>query len=101
MRKQMASLSIVVEEVMMLSPFSSALFVFTNKNRKTIKAIYWDKSGFALWSKKLEKEKFYWPTFLQGDISIKLSPQELSLLLDGINLAKLRGHKELKYQKTC
>lgn len=57
-RKQSASLALLVEKQMKLDPFSEYLFVFTNKSKKQIRMLYWDKSGFALWIKKLEKERF-------------------------------------------
>ncbi|WP_170111850.1 IS66 family insertion sequence element accessory protein TnpB [Photobacterium frigidiphilum] len=40
---------------------TGALFLFTNKQRDKIKIPYWDKTGFALWYKRLEKNKFKWP----------------------------------------
>ena len=38
------------------------LFLFCNKHRRILKIIYWDKNGFCLWLKRLEKDKFPWPT---------------------------------------
>ncbi len=60
-RKGINTLSIFIQSQIQISPFSGSLFLFINKKRDGIKAIYWDKTGFALWHKCLEKEKFPWP----------------------------------------
>ena len=60
-RKSINGLSLIVEESMGLSPFASALFVFCNRKRDKLKVLYWDNSGFCLWYKRLEQEKFKWP----------------------------------------
>ncbi|NDV93153.1 IS66 family insertion sequence element accessory protein TnpB [Alteromonas sp. 345S023] len=52
-RKSINGLIVVVEQQMQLSPFRDALFVFCNKKRDKLKILYWDKTGFALWYKRL------------------------------------------------
>ena len=100
MRKQIASLSVVVSELMEHSPFTDALFIFVSKNRKCIKAIYWDRSGFALWQKRSEKQKFFWPVHLEGK-NIELSANDVEMVLNGVDLLNLRGHKKLSFEKNC
>ena len=56
-RKSINGLTVIVEKGMALSPFDSALFVFCNKRRDKIKILYWDKTGFCLWYKRLEQDK--------------------------------------------
>ena len=58
MRKQINGLVLVVQEQMQLSPFKTALFVFCNAQRRVLKAVYWDRTGFCLWMKRLEKGRF-------------------------------------------
>ena len=58
MRKQINGLSIQVQEIMEKDPFSGSLFMFCNKQRKILKMIYWDRNGFWLFLKRLEKDKF-------------------------------------------
>ena len=53
--KAINGLSMNVEETLCLDPFSSQLFVFTNKRRNKIKILAWDKTGFILWIKALDK----------------------------------------------
>ncbi len=60
-RKSINGLVLIVEQSMQLSPFSDALFIFCNKNHDKLKVVYWDQTGFCLWYKRLEKEKFKWP----------------------------------------
>lgn len=60
-RKSINGLSVIVESEMSLSPLSGALFVFCNKKQDKLKVLYWDNSGFALWYKRLEREKFKCP----------------------------------------
>ena len=56
MRKQINGLSILVQDDLKLDPFSGALFLFCNKRRHLLKILYWDKTGFCMWIKRLEKE---------------------------------------------
>ena len=60
MRKAINGLSILVEQLE-LDPFSGHLFVFCNRSRKILKTLYWDRNGFCLWQKRLEKQRFKWP----------------------------------------
>jgi hypothetical protein len=54
-RKSINGLVMVVEQELALSPFAEALYVFCNRGRDKLKLVYWDKTGFALWYKRLEK----------------------------------------------
>ena len=95
-RKQSQGLAVMVEGEMGLSPFAQALFVFTSRDRKKLKLLYWDRTGFALWSKKLEKERFPWPKKFE-EATVKVGPQELSWLLEGYEFWKMKPHAELRY----
>ncbi|MBC7658151.1 MAG: IS66 family insertion sequence element accessory protein TnpB [Chitinophagaceae bacterium] len=69
-RKSINSLSQIAVEELKLNPGDSALFVFVSRDRATLKVLYWDNSGFALWQKRLEKEKFSWlKSMLEGSLS--------------------------------
>ncbi len=61
MRKAINGLSIMVEQHLSQDPFSGDLFVFCNRRQNMIKILYWDKNGFCLWHKRLEKHRFHWP----------------------------------------
>ena len=60
-RKSINGLAAIIESDTDLPLGSGALFLFTNKQRDKIKVLYWDKTGFALWYKRLEKAKYKWP----------------------------------------
>ena len=92
-RKSINGLVIIVEQEMELSPFAPALFVFCNRNRDRIKVLYWDQSGFCLWYKRLEKEKFKWPRRYHSGV-MTLTDLQWEWLLSGYDII---GHESLKY----
>ena len=61
MRKQANGLSIVVEQQMRENPGSGSLFLFCNREKKLLKGLWWDRNGFWLAQKRLEKGRFPWP----------------------------------------
>src|SRR5699024_10878629 len=61
MRKSIDGLSALVEQEMDLSPAMNALFVFCNRGRDKIKLLCWERNGFIVWYKRLEKQRFRWP----------------------------------------
>ncbi len=93
-RKSINGLSIIVENDMNLSALSGTLFVFCNKKRDKLKLLYWDKTGFALWYKRLEKDKYKWPR-KYNENPIELTEEQLHWLLEGIDITK---HTPLNYQ---
>lgn len=99
-RKSINGLGAIVQEEMQLDSFSSALFIFCCVRRKRIKILYWDRTGFALWYKKLEEDLFPWPKDFE-DKTIEVTSRELQWVLDGINIWKIKPHKEKKYLKNC
>ena len=99
-RKSINGLSSIVQEEMKLDAYSSALFIFSCSRRKRIKILYWDRTGFALWYKKLEEDLFPWPQHLENSV-ITLTASELQWVLDGIDFWKIKPHLEKKYEKTC
>lgn len=96
MRKAINGLSILVESRFSLDPFSGHLFVFTNRRRNILKILYWDRNGFALWQKRLEKHRFMWPQVSSGSV-VEIEGRELSWLLEGLDPRMLRGHDRLSY----
>ena len=97
MRKGIDGLAAVVEQEMKLDLFKEAAFIFCSRSRDLVKLLYWDKSGFALWQKRLEKERFVWPRKLTGD-TIELSSQQIAWLLEGYDIKHFKPHRTLHYQ---
>jgi len=91
-RKSINGLSLIVEQELAMDVYSSALFVFCNKQRDKLKIIYWDSTGFALWYKRLEKQRFKWPKHDQQTMNI--SEQQLKWLLSGYDIV---GHQAINY----
>jgi|TARA_Y100000310_G_scaffold343827_1_gene453321 transposase len=98
-RQAIDGLSAIVEAQMKLDPFAGALYVFCNRRRNRLKMLFWDKTGFCLVYKRLEKQKFHWPVHLDDDV-ISLSREQLNWLLDGYNLKLLTPHQTLNYSTT-
>ncbi len=96
MRKSINGLAALVEGTLALNPFAEHLFIFANRRRDKLKILYWEHSGFVLWYKRLEKERFKWPMHLEGDV-VTLTGQELNWLLDGYDLRYLKPHQRLEY----
>jgi len=96
LRKAVNGLAVIIEQQMSGEPFSGHVYLFCNRERKLLKAIWWDRNGFWLSQKRLEKDKFPWP--FTSDAAEELSTEELSMLLKGIDFFK--AHKALYYKKV-
>jgi len=96
MRKSIDTLSILVSEKMGLDLFSGSLFAFCNRQRNIIKLLYWDKNGFCLWQKRLEKDRFKWPETLEE--TLKISRKEFFWLIEGLDITK--AHKSLRFSSV-
>lgn len=97
MRKSIDGLSVLVEQEMDLSPSMGALFVFCNRGRDKIKLLCWERNGFIVWYKRLEKQRFRWPT---SDDTLSLTGQELNWLLDGFDIFNNRPHNALFFDSV-
>jgi len=89
MRKSIGTLSILVQGEMGMDPFAESLYVFCNRERAIIKILYWDRNGFCLWMKRLEKERFRWPE-TKKEVE-EIGRQELEWLLNGLDFTKAHG----------
>ena len=95
-RKQINGLAALVQDELELDPFSAMLFAFTNKRRDRVRILVWERNGFVLWLKRLERQRFHWP---RGDAAVmSLNGQELNWLLDGYDLSRWRPHERLEYE---
>lgn len=83
MRKGFNGLSALAEQVLEQNPFSGHLFVYRGRRGDLLKVIWFDGQGACLFSKRLEKGHFVWPSAASGKVS--LSPAQLAMLLEGID----------------
>ena len=98
-RKGINGLAVLVEEALYLDPFSEKLFVFCNRRRNRIKILYWERSGFCLWQKRLEKARFHWPRKMAGE-TVTLTSQQLNWLLDGYDISRMKPHDKLNFNSV-
>ena len=96
MRKAINGLSIVAVEQMQHDPLSGSLFLFCNRYRRIMKALYWDRNGCCLWQKRLEKDRFPWPS--SEEAARTISAEQLQMLLDGIDF--WGAHQRLQYRSV-
>lgn len=92
-RKSINGLLMIIENELEINAFTGALFLFTNRKHDKLKLLYWDKTGFALWYKRLEKQRFKWPKLDELN-RMRLSEQQLQWLLGGYDVI---GHQRLDY----
>ena len=97
MRKQINGLALIAEQVMEANVFEAALFLFCNGQRRILKALYWDRTGFCLWQKTLQKARFPWPRSLE-QARVEIDAEKLRMLLDGIDFWS--AHQPLSYQRV-
>lgn len=98
MRKSIDTLAIVVADRLALDPLSGHLFAFCNRRRDTLKILYWDRNGFCLWHKRLERETFRWPG--SESEARQIDGRALRWLLDGLSMEQ-SGHGAVEYKKVC
>jgi transposase len=96
MRKQINGLSQLVQAELPSHLFSGSLFLFCSRNKTRLKILYWDRTGFSLWLKRLEEAKFPWPSNTAEAREINM--QQFKMLLKGIDF--FHSHQELFYKQV-
>jgi len=94
-RLQINGLASLANQIQPLHSTNRSLYLFTNKRKRVIKALYWAGTGFCLWMMRLEKDAFRWPK--PGDRAMTISPQQFEWLIDGIDLTKITSHEEVTF----
>jgi transposase len=90
-RKAFDGLSAAVREVLRENPLSGHLFVFRNRRGDRLKILFWDRSGYCLFYKRLERGTFHLPVDVDaGATHLEMESAELSLMLEGIDLRGAR-----------
>jgi transposase len=92
MRKGFDGLSAIVQEQLNKDPFSGHLFIFRGRRGDLLKILAWDGQGLCLFSKRLEKGRFVWPS--PAVEQVRLSSAELAMLIEGIDWRALRRTDE-------
>jgi transposase len=98
MRKSIDGLNYLLVDQLEQNPQEKTFFVFCNKQRDKIKMLAWDKNGFVLYYKRLERGRFQYSKYLQGD-KIIVNEAELKALLMGIDFYILSTHSSQDYSE--
>ena len=93
-RKQIDGLVFLVADHLNLNPTSGQIFLFRNRTANKLKVLWWDRNGFWLCYKRLEKGKLIFPPL--ADKSIEMSRDQLSWLLSGLNFMEQVQLPEVK-----
>lgn len=100
-RKGVDSLMVIVRDVFGHDPLGGHLFVFFSKRCDRVRIVYWDRNGFAAWTKRLERGRFR-PTFSEdGRLAASaIEAAELGLVIEGLDLRGARRRPRWEPRKT-
>jgi transposase len=84
MRRSIDGLVVMLADTYKLNPQTGDLFIFTNQLKNRIKLLFWDRNGFVLYYKKLERGKFNYSRYIQ-DQTIIITAKQLQALLMGLD----------------
>jgi len=101
MRKGFDTLAVLVRDGLGYDPLSGHLFLFVGRRRDRLKILYWDRDGYALWYKRLEKGTFRMPLAKPDTTSIELKASELAMLLEGIDLRSIKRRKRFRHPASA
>lgn len=91
LRKSFEGLSNEVRAVLAKDPLAGHVFVFLNRRRNQVKLLVWTRGGYTIVHKRLERGKFVFTSKVAEDVpSVELDVHELSMLLEGIDVARAR-----------
>jgi transposase len=100
MRRSFDGLHGLVTTVMELDALAGHLFVFSNRKKDRVKIFYWDRGGFAVWSKRLEEGTYAMPFGKGEERRAEITAQELSALLSGIDLSWAKRRKRYERRRA-
>lgn len=97
LRKSFNGLSMMVEHEFGLDAMAGNLFVFLNRRANQVRILFWDRDGFCIIAKKLERGTFRRSAKgLAGKAHVEIEATDLALLLEGIEIKELRRSKRYK-----
>jgi transposase len=99
MRKSFAGLSALVKNTLQENALSGDLFIFVNRRLTLMKILYFDRNGYCIWYKKLERGTFQLP--ISNGEKQQLDYTQLKLILEGIDLSSIRQRKRYHYRQNA
>ena len=97
MRRQFDGLSALVSHALEKDPLSGDFFVFLNRSRTLCKILCWDRDGYLLVAKRLERGRFQSPPASDNSASAEIDAVTLSMILGGIDLASAKRRKRYEH----
>jgi transposase len=97
MRKSFNGLTGIVQNELKADPLSGAIFIFLNRRRNQVKLLLWERDGFSLYHKRLEKGSYELPAGSDGQLAVTVEADQLLLLLKGISLRHIRRRERYQY----
>jgi transposase len=94
LRKGFDGLAALISSTLGLDPLSGHLFVFRNRRGDRLKILYWDRDGYALWYKRLERGGFRFPS--PNGHRVEVTPAEMAAILGGIDLRTARRQRRFQ-----
>ena len=100
-RKGVDSLMVIVRDVFRNDPFEGHLFIFFSKRCDRVRIVYWDRNGFAMWTKRLEKGRFQLEFSGDGRLTASaIEAAELGLIVEGLDLRDARRRPRWEPRKA-
>jgi transposase len=100
MRRGFDRLALTVEQVLKQDPYSGHLFIFRSRRADRVKVLYWDRDGYAIWYKRLEKGTFRLPEHLADGAELRSG--DLAMLLEGIDPTQVvRARRYVRQGSAC
>jgi transposase len=100
MRKGVDGLSGLVRDGLKQDPLRGDIFIFFNGRRNQVKLLLWERDGFAIYYKRLERGTFELPLIDGQTTSVELRSDELMLILQGITLSSVRRRKRFHFPEN-
>lgn len=104
MRNGFDGLSAIVRNTLALDPLTGHLFLFLSRRRDRVKILFWDKDGYALFYKRLERGRFHPPRVEKakdGQCVARLASREMTMLLEGVDFKETRYRKRFALERTA
>ena len=100
MRKGVDGLSGLVRDGLKRDPLSGDILIFFNGRRNQVKLLLWERDGFSIYYKRLERGTYELPAFDGQTTSAELRSDEIMLILQGICLGSVRRRRRFHFSEN-
>ncbi|HEY6326785.1 MAG TPA: IS66 family insertion sequence element accessory protein TnpB [Candidatus Cybelea sp.] len=101
LRRSFDGLAAAAQDALGKDPRSGALFLFINKSGNRLKALWWDRTGYCVLYKRLERGVFRFPSAIRpGDTSVAIEAAEFAKILEGLDLARTTAGVGVVHRKA-